>query len=40
MVQYMASAAGATNTAMIVITSSDPTQHSFTVALTGKGHKK
>ena len=40
MVQYTPSAAGATNTAMIVITSSDPTHPSVTVQLTGKGKKK
>ena len=39
MVQYMPSAAGATDTATIAITSSDPTQHSCTVALRGKANK-
>jgi len=39
MVQYTPSAPGATDTATIAITSSDPTQHSFVVGLTGKGKK-
>jgi hypothetical protein len=39
MVQYTPSAPGAADTATIAITSSDPTQHSFTVGLTGKGKK-
>jgi len=38
-VQYTPSAPGATDTATIAIISSDPTQHSFTVGLTGKGKK-
>lgn len=40
MVRYSPSAAGATDNATIVITSSDPTQPSVTVALTGRGKKK
>jgi hypothetical protein len=39
-VRYMPSAAGATDTAMIVITSSDPNHPSVTVNLIGKGKKK
>jgi hypothetical protein len=39
-VQYTPSAAGATDTTMIVITSSDPTQPMVTVNLIGRGKKK
>jgi hypothetical protein len=39
-VQYTPSAAGATDNATIVISSSDPTQPTVNVPLTGKGKKK